>query len=66
VSYQKAKDAAVKWIAAAKLPNDLSGHALDLVTFATDEECRFFYPRHALIWQQMVNTAASHEIRPLF
>jgi len=62
VSYQRAKNAGAEWIVAAKLPLDLRGHVLDLVTFATEEDCRFFYPRRALIWQQMVNTAIKKQL----
>jgi hypothetical protein len=57
VSYQNAKDAAATWLANAALPEDLRGRVLNLATFETEEDCRFFYPRRALAWQHMLNTA---------
>jgi hypothetical protein len=63
VSYQNAKEAAATWLATAGLPEDLHGRIFHLVTFATEEDCRFFYPRRALVWQQMVNTAIAKKIR---
>jgi hypothetical protein len=63
VSYQNAKEAAAAWLASAALPADLRGRVLELVTFASDEDCRFFYPRRALIWQQMVNTVIVKALR---
>jgi hypothetical protein len=36
------------------------------VTFASDEECHFFYPRRALDWQRQVNTFVSRALRERF
>lgn len=63
VSAENAKDAAQEWLAAADLPEDLSGRVVQLVVFSSEEDCRFFFPRRALIWQQMVNTCISKAVR---
>jgi hypothetical protein len=63
VSAANARDAAEAWIASAGLPADLSGRIVQLVAFTSDEHCRFFYPRRALIWQQQVNTYISRALR---
>lgn len=63
VSYQNAKEAAAEIMAALNPPADMRGQVLELVTFSSDEDCRYFYPRRALIWQQMVNTAIVKALR---
>lgn len=63
MSAQNAKDAADAWIAQARLPADAAGRKFQLVTFVTEEDCRFFYPRRALVWQQQVNTFVSRRLR---
>ncbi len=63
MSAENAKDAAQSWVASAGLPEDLRGRTVQLVTFTSDEDCRFFYPRRALLWQQQVNTYISRAVR---
>lgn len=63
MSADNARDAAESWVASAGLPADLKGRVVQLVTFTSDEQCRFFYPRRALIWQQQVNTYISRALR---
>jgi hypothetical protein len=63
VSAQDAKEAAEKWLAHFRIPENLAGRIVQLVIFASDEDCRFFYPRRALIWQQKVNTKTSRAVR---
>ena len=36
---------------------------MQLVTFESEEDCRFFYPRRALEWQRQVNTFISRALR---
>ncbi len=64
MSADNAKDAADNWIAQARLPADADGRHLQLVTFVSDEDCRFFYPRRALSWQLQVNTFIARQLRP--
>jgi len=63
MSASNAKDAAEEWVASSGLPDDLRGRKVQLVTFTSDEDCRFFYPRRALAWQQQVNTYISRALR---
>jgi hypothetical protein len=63
VSAQNAKDAADDWVARARLPDRGDGRKLQLVVFQNDEDCRFFYPRRVLTWQQKVNTYISRALR---
>lgn len=63
MSAQNAKDAADTWVAHARLPADAKGRKLQLVTFISDEHCRFFYPRRAAKWQVQVNTYISRALR---
>ena len=63
VSAQNAKDAADDFVARLRLPADLKGRKFQLVTFSSDEHCRFFYPRRAMEWQRQVNTYISRKLR---
>jgi hypothetical protein len=63
VSAQNAKDAADDFVARLRLPADVGKRKFQLVTFASDEDCRFFYPRRALAWQRQVNTYTSRALR---
>jgi hypothetical protein len=64
VTAQNAKDAADEWVARARLPEKGDGRKLRLVTFQSDEDCRFFYPRRAMEWHRQVNTYISRALRP--
>jgi hypothetical protein len=66
MSAQNAKDAADEFIATLRLSADAKGRKFQLVTFASDEDCRFFYPRRALDWQRMVNTLVARVLRARF
>jgi len=66
VSAQNAKDAADDFVAKLRLPAEAKGRKFQLVTFATEEDCRFFYPRRALDWQRQVNTFISRALRERF
>lgn len=66
MSAQNAKDAADDFVAKLRLPADAKGRKFQLVTFASDEDCRFFYPRRALDWQRQVNTFISRALRERF
>jgi hypothetical protein len=62
VSAQNAKDAADDFVAGLRVePGEK--RKFQLVTFGSDEECRFYYPRRALKWQRQVNTYISRELR---
>jgi hypothetical protein len=63
MSAQNAKDAADDFVAQLRLPAEAKGRKFQLVTFTSDEECRFFYPRRALDWQRQVNTYISRALR---
>jgi hypothetical protein len=63
MSAQNAKDAADDIVAKLRLPADAKGRKFQLVTFASEEDCRFFYPRRALDWQRQVNTYISRALR---
>lgn len=64
MSAQNAKDAADNWIALQRFTEADRGRKLQLVTFASDEHARFFYPRRAAAWQTQVNTYISRALRP--
>ena len=63
MSAQNAKDAADDFVAQLRLPVEAKGRKFQLVTFTSDEDCRFFYPRRALDWQRQVNTYISRALR---
>jgi hypothetical protein len=64
LSAANAKSAADDFIAQLQFPQPASRSQLQLVTFESDEDCRFFYPRRALRWQRQVNTYISRALRP--
>ena len=66
MSAQNARDAADDIVAKLRLPAEPKGRKFQLVTFASDEHCRFFYPRRALEWQRQVNTYISRALRERF
>ena len=47
----------------AQLPLDLKGRVVRLAIFASEEDCRHYYPRRALEFHQMMNTAISRAVR---
>jgi len=63
VSAQNARDAAERFISTVQIPNWTKNGKFQLVTFANEEHCRFFYPRRALEWQRQVNTYISRVLR---
>lgn len=63
MSAQNAKDAADDFVARLRLTPANSGRSFQLVTFVTEEDCRFFYPRRALAFQQQMNTFISRAMR---
>jgi len=66
VSAQNAKDAADDIVAKLRLTPEDKGKRFQLVTFESEEHCRFFYPRRALDWQRQVNTYISRALRERF
>jgi hypothetical protein len=62
VSAQNAKEAAKELLSRVELLETKEGK-IHLVTFANEENCRFFYPRRALQWQQQVNTYLARALR---
>lgn len=66
MSAQNAKDAADEIIARLHLGAGDTGRKFQLVTFNSEEDCRFFYPRRALDWQRQVNTYVSRGLRERF
>jgi hypothetical protein len=63
VSAENAKQAADLWISRQDLAADLRGRVVQLVVFGSEQDCRFFYPRRAIEWQQQVNTYISRNCR---
>lgn len=63
MSAGNARQAAEQWISLQGLPEDLRGRVVQLVVFGGEEDCRFFYPRRAIEWQQQVNTFISRNCR---
>lgn len=63
VSAQNAKDAADDIVAKLRLTPASKGRKFQLVTFQTEKDCRFFYPRRSLDWQRQVNTYVSRALR---
>ncbi len=63
MSAQNARDAADDFVARLRLPTEAHGRKFQLITFASDDHCRFFYPRRALEWQRQVNTYISRALR---
>jgi hypothetical protein len=63
VSAQNAKDAADEIVAKLRLSAADKGRKFQLVTFASEADCRFFYPHRALEWQRQVNTYVSRALR---
>jgi hypothetical protein len=66
VSAQNAKDAADDFVAKLRLSADAKGRKFQLVTFTSEVDCRFFYPRRSLDWQRQVNTYISRALRERF
>lgn len=65
MSAQNAKDAADNFVAGLRMPSKPSTEKrkFQLVTFTSDADCRFFYPRRALNWQLQFNTYISRLLR---
>jgi hypothetical protein len=63
VSAENARDAADEFVLRLKVPTVTNRGKFQLVTFANEEDCRFFYPRRALEWQRQVNTYISRALR---
>jgi hypothetical protein len=62
VSAKNARDAADEFVSRLQIPAGKKGK-FQLVILANEEDCRFFYPRRALEWQQQVNTYISRALR---
>ena len=63
MSAENARDAADEFVSRLQLPTRKNNAKFQLVTFANEEDCRFFYPRRALEWQRQVNTYISRALR---
>jgi hypothetical protein len=63
MSAENARVCAEKWVASSGLPTELRGRVVQLVTFESEEDCRFFYPYRAMKWQQQVNTYIARALR---
>lgn len=63
MSARNAKQAAEEFVSRLQIPVKGNESNFQLVTFTSDEDCRFFYPRRALEWQQQVNTYISRALR---
>jgi len=62
VSYQNAKKIAETWIQ-ENMPADLHGRAVQLIDFADDATCRFFYGDRPLKFHRMITTAIARAAR---
>ena len=63
VSAKNAKQAAEEFLSRLRVPTEENKPEFQLVVFATEEHCRFFYPRRAFEWQRQVNTYISRGLR---
>jgi hypothetical protein len=63
VSAKNAKEAAEEFVSQLQMPPVEQNRTFQLVTFANEEDCRFFYPRRAFEWQRQVNTYISRALR---
>ena len=63
MSAKNAQRSADDFVSRLKLPDPAGTGKFQLVTFDTDEDCRFFYPRRALDWQRQVNTYVGRILR---
>lgn len=63
MSAKNARDAADDFVSRLQLPTGKKKDKFQLVMFANEEDCRFFYPRRALEWQRQVNTYISRALR---
>jgi len=63
VSAKNAKQAAEEFVSRLQIPAEENESDFQLVIFASEEDCRFFYPRRALEWQRQVNTYISRVLR---
>lgn len=49
MNWQNVRQFVESWVTQHELPDDLRGGELDIVHFASEEDCRFFYPDRDLI-----------------
>ena len=63
MSAKNAKQAADEFVSRLQIPAEENESDFQLVIFASEEDCRFFYPRRALEWQRQVNTYISRALR---
>lgn len=63
MSAKNAKQTAEEFVSRLEVLAEEKKRTFQLVTFANEEDCRFFYPRRALEWQQQVNTYISRALR---
>lgn len=63
MSAKNAKQAAEEFVSRLQVPAEENESDFQLVSFASEEHCRFFYPRRALEWQRQVNTYISRALR---
>jgi hypothetical protein len=63
VSAKNAKHAAEEFLSRLRISAEENRSEFQLVIFASEEDCRFFYPRRALEWQRQVNTYISRALR---
>jgi hypothetical protein len=63
VSAKNAKQAAEDFLSCLQIPAEKNESDFQLVSFASEEDCRFFFPRRALDWQRQVNTYISRGLR---
>jgi hypothetical protein len=63
MSAKNAKETAEEFVSRLQVPAGENKADFRLVSFASEEDCRFFYPRRALEWQRQVNTYTSRALR---
>lgn len=56
-----ARSAAEQYV--RNMPDSLKGRLWRIAVLATEEDCRFFYPRRSLLFQQKLTTALSRAVR---
>jgi hypothetical protein len=63
VSAEDAHVVAEQWLADHGIPEDLGGRTVNVVVFASEDDCRFFYARRSLVWQQRMIQKLGRKIR---
>ena len=62
MAWTDAKTIGARWVQ-QRLPEDLSGKRLELVSFDSDADSKFFYPGRSAEFHRMINSAIARAAR---